>query len=719
MFEHRLKHRGLADTLSYYKKVRLSFTRWLCGSPVLKLDDTISLDSNGLCQENRLLVDYLNTCTERGTRTEALRAIMTLLSLGRAFYSKAVLDTSTITDPWEGQEINLSDHQHNTILRWLKVKPADPAWQSFHFTTKKGPNGPALSNSPKDLTSLPQSAISDLLLIAGGGLWAWVSRSKQPTPIGRLSFLEIWKKLYKKDEQHPRKLSYFSDKEGKTRVIAILDYWSQTALKPLHDHLMGVLRGIKQDCTFNQDAFHTKLPSSGPYYCFDLHAATDRMPLYIQKKILKSIVGEEKSEAWARLLTDIGFVNHKHPGVIWKYNTGQPMGAYSSWAMMALTHHYLVQASALKSGYKRYFKKYVLLGDDIVIACPKVAVQYKILLSQLSMPISESKTHVSNDTFEFAKRWFHRGDEISGYSIGGLLETWKRYSLLHEFLENQQRHGWSLSIQGRPGFISTLYSCFNRPSCERVIKLYKVYYYIQKILKTVSTDIDPKFEYYSSMLLNTICSEFGIKRPLTWDLFSSPSKEVVTLLVEQVKRRIVAEDMRKLTVHKKKILENILHPFTVEFPNLDSKLYRALLGLCYPGTECLNAIVRKQYDMVWRINSKDPTINIFELGISKYFLTENILTIRAAQSISLAESQMTKWFLFLLREKGFLESDLLSYINERCNTTYTPNYVNRKEEVDYYLPFNMKKREAFFRKRSALRKAKSKSSKLSNTVIKK
>lgn len=73
---------------------------------------------------------------------------------------------------------------------------------------------------------------------------------------------------------------------------------------------------------------------------------------------------------------------------------------------------------------------------------------------------------------------------------------------------------------------------------------------------------------------------------------------MVTLLVEQVKRRIVAEDMRKLTVHKKKILENILHPFTVEFPNLDSKLYRALLGLCYPGTECLNAIVRKQYDMV-------------------------------------------------------------------------------------------------------------------------
>jgi len=73
---------------------------------------------------------------------------------------------------------------------------------------------------------------------------------------------------------------------------------------------------------------------------------------------------------------------------------------------------------------------------------------------------------------------------------------------------------------------------------------------------------------------------------------------VVTQLIEEVKRRIVADDMRKLTVHKKKVLENILHPFTVEFPDLDTKLYRALLGQCYAGTECLNAIVRKQYDMV-------------------------------------------------------------------------------------------------------------------------
>jgi len=97
------------------------------------------------------------------------------------------------------------------------------------------------------------------------------------------------------------------------------------------------------------------------------------------------------------------------------------------------------------------------------------------------MPISEAKTHVSLDTFEFAKRWVHRGVEITGYSIGGLVETWKRYSLFHEFIENQQQHGWTLSLEGRPGFISRIYEFFGRDS-TRPIKLYKCFYYIKNII---------------------------------------------------------------------------------------------------------------------------------------------------------------------------------------------------------------------------------------------
>jgi hypothetical protein len=55
-----------------------------------------------------------------------------------------------------------------------------------------------------------------------------------------------------------RKLSSFSDKEGKTRVIAILDYFSQSVLKPLHLYLFNFLKKIDQDCTFDQNSFKDK-----------------------------------------------------------------------------------------------------------------------------------------------------------------------------------------------------------------------------------------------------------------------------------------------------------------------------------------------------------------------------------------------------------------------------------------------------------------------------
>jgi len=49
-----------------------------------------------------------------------------------------------------------------------------------------------------------------------------------------------------------RKLSTVSDIEGKCRVIAIFDYFSQMVLKPIHNSFMDHLREIPTDCTFNQ-----------------------------------------------------------------------------------------------------------------------------------------------------------------------------------------------------------------------------------------------------------------------------------------------------------------------------------------------------------------------------------------------------------------------------------------------------------------------------------
>lgn len=56
-----------------------------------------------------------------------------------------------------------------------------------------------------------------------------------------------------------RKLVYFPDKEGKTRVVAEMDYFSQSVLKPLHLYLAKVLKKIPQDMTFSQGSFRNSL----------------------------------------------------------------------------------------------------------------------------------------------------------------------------------------------------------------------------------------------------------------------------------------------------------------------------------------------------------------------------------------------------------------------------------------------------------------------------
>jgi hypothetical protein len=83
-----------------------------------------------------------------------------------------------------------------------------------------------------------------------------------------------------------RKLTAIPDAEGKTRIIGILDYWSQTALRPLHLYMNDVLAKLKEDCTFDQASFYSKLPSEGPFYSFDLSNATDRIPIELQLDII-------------------------------------------------------------------------------------------------------------------------------------------------------------------------------------------------------------------------------------------------------------------------------------------------------------------------------------------------------------------------------------------------------------------------------------------------
>jgi hypothetical protein len=67
--------------------------------------------------------------------------------------------------------------------------------------------------------------------------------------------------------------------------------------------------------------------------------------------------------------------------------------------------------------------EYVLLGDDIVLADEKVTKEYMTVLDVLGVKVSEIKTCVSADTYEFTKRWIHFGEEVTGAPLGSLFQT--------------------------------------------------------------------------------------------------------------------------------------------------------------------------------------------------------------------------------------------------------------------------------------------------------
>jgi hypothetical protein len=227
------------------------------------------------------------------------------------------------------------------------------------------------------------------------------------------------------------RLHFIPEPAGKVRVVALVDYWTQIALYPLHRFIFDILKDIDQDGTFNQvkpvKALLKKTPKDQIIYSYDLSAATDRLPICVQVAILATIFTPYFAEAWRAILVDRSYnvpdfeylekgraVTARFPESV-KYKVGQPIGAYSSWAMLALTHHALVQFSAQSAGYTEWFCKYAILGDDIVIADDAVAKAYLSLLKALGVKVGLAKSLISSDrTLEFAKRLFFRGVDVSG-----------------------------------------------------------------------------------------------------------------------------------------------------------------------------------------------------------------------------------------------------------------------------------------------------------------
>jgi hypothetical protein len=330
------------------------------------------------------------------SKDEYKQIALTVLKSYVAIHLIPDTDIKSITEPCPDISrinwLNSWSVSSNGFINHLKKRtsPHQPWTKStgIRSTTKKGPNGPALPSSHLDAIGLKSCQP------------LWQAFKDYNLVMDQVALTDYVQKLYDSKDDLPEsfnhsKLSFLSEGGGKTRVVAIGDYWSQESLKGLHNLLHGILKRIKTDGTYDQGrvaCITREATKKGlPIFCFDLKSATDRFPVKLIEILLSKIIGPIASDAWTRLISTREF---PFKGKKVTYSAGTPMGLLTSWASFALCHHSLIRYAGQRAGF-RQFEDYVLLGDDVAIFSEKVAYQYEILLNDLGVSISKDKSMIS------------------------------------------------------------------------------------------------------------------------------------------------------------------------------------------------------------------------------------------------------------------------------------------------------------------------------------
>jgi len=295
----------------------------------------------------------------------------------------------------------------------------------YHLTVKNGPNGPALLESDSDISAV----IRDFDLFRAIQTVQSKLNDEHPMEYKLIDFIR------KLGSTHS-KLTQFPEKSGKTRTIAVVDYYSQRCLRPLHKGIMQLLSNMTSDGTYshaNVGKFAKYKTSEKSFIsCFDLSAATDRFPRRIQEVLLHELIKDrELSSALWTILTGRTFK------VAWSgenitYNCGQPMGAYGSWPLFALAHHLVVEYCAYQANTKLIKDKYRLIGDDVIITDQGTSTEYQKVMKALGVDINLSKTVNSNlnachSSAEVAKQLYLNGTTLTPLAPGFMRDLKKPY----------------------------------------------------------------------------------------------------------------------------------------------------------------------------------------------------------------------------------------------------------------------------------------------------
>nr|UPW42105.1 MAG: putative RNA dependent RNA polymerase [Inner Mongolia sediment mitovirus 2] len=400
----------------------------------------------------------------------AIRGCLAFLSIFRILKVPTVLKLQTITDPFKGISESLPALEIGRVfksLRHWRFKTKEPL--EFLRLNTAGPNGhaPNIFNLYKDLgawyASPLRPSLERFITLLEGPASPFLARCQIAWNEPRFKTGNLGKLAVKEEAA------------GKARVFAIADLITQSVMHPLHKFLFSILKTIPTDGTFDQGApldRLLKLKKDGElgdhsFHSYDLSAATDRLPIKLQRDILGYYTGSEIADLWAKLLTDRDWIFQDSIPI--RYSVGQPMGALSSWGMLALTHHYIILVAARRVGIFD-FNHYAVLGDDVVIANDLVAASYHSLVTEwLGVDINLQKSLESRECFEFAKRLVTTEGEVTPPGPKNVLLALKSISGIPSLLLDLVNKGWLITEEEADAYLERVPSVRRKSALKELL----------------------------------------------------------------------------------------------------------------------------------------------------------------------------------------------------------------------------------------------------------
>jgi hypothetical protein len=288
-----LRNNGTLFTVKYMKQVKLHITRYMVGKPLMSNKVGVSL-VGGFPKHFLFLKPYIDR-----RKLGGVKFVLTLLNISRSLRPKKSesipVDLSTVLAPSKGTGYTIPRDFMKEFIQYYSLHQSVPSYklEDFTISMKSGPAGPSIATALYSYSNYSERFMEIVKVMTQNSLFWFL------THVYRYSRFYFKYLPRGRETEFLGRLAIVKDPDCKMRVIAILDYVTQFLLKPIHTALFRSLRNLPCDRTFDQVPRGPWLDNSEHFWSLDLSAATDRLPMELQTKLLKYIFNsEDLANSW-------------------------------------------------------------------------------------------------------------------------------------------------------------------------------------------------------------------------------------------------------------------------------------------------------------------------------------------------------------------------------------------------------------------------------------